>query len=361
MNRLTATTITLVAALTGSPAFAQPALEPARQARIDGLIAKLGDRDFAAREAAGRELLAIGRDARPAVLNALQESPVPEIAARCESLLPKIDFNFCWDRVSRSLGGTPEARRQFYEMYATESALWYAMAEGNPDLGKMYAARCAELAAGPARRTTLPGAPTEPMTNARYDLLEGRLQTLLVIGAECRRQIPEEALGAATRLLKQKWGGQYARDTPAALRTSYVVWAEQIGPLPIEYEGEKRLELARAVLRSNSPSTRDRQDALLTVARARDGRDDDLISGFLTDEAVCDTLFRKGVKTQVRVRDVALAATIYRAGKDPGAFGFKAVQPDPDLIFRPSSLGFAGADDRAEAFRAWTDAAGKER
>lgn len=359
MPRLTAATLPLVAALAGSPAFAQPAPQPERQARIAGLIATLGDRDFAAREAAGRELLAIGREARPAVLNALYESPVPEIAARCESLLPKIDFNFCWDRVSRSLGGTPAARRQFYEMYATERSLWHAMAEGDPALGRMYAARCAELAAGPARRATPPGAPAEPASSGRYDLLEGRVQTLLVIGAECRRQIPEDALGVATRLLKQKWGGQYAKDTPPALRTSYVVWAEQIGPLPIEYEGEKKLDLARAVLRSNSPTARDRQDALLTVARARDGRDDDLIRGFLADDAVCDTLFRKGVRTQVRVRDVALAATIYRAGRDPGAFGFKAVQPDPDLVFRPSSLGFAGDDARAEAFRAWADAAGK--
>jgi hypothetical protein len=246
-------------------------------------------------------------------------------------------------------------------MYATEGTLWYAMAEGNPDLGKMYAARCAELAAGPPPRKMPPGAPAEPTITARYDLLEGRLQTLLVIGAECRRQIPEEALGVATRLLKQKWGGQYAKDTPPALRTSYVVWAEQIGPLPIEYEGEKKLELARAALRSGTAAARERQDALLTVARAKDTRDDNLIRGFLTDDAVCDTLFRKGVKTQVRVRDVALAATIYRAGKDPGAFGFKTVQPDPDLIYRPSSLGFVGDDDRAEAFRAWTDAAGTSR
>jgi len=358
---MTTATLALLVVLSGSKVAAQPLIGPARQARIDGLVVRLGDPDFATREAAERDLLSLGMHAKSTVTRALQQSPDPEIRARCKRLLSRIDFNFCWERASRILGETPAARQQFVDMYGTERDLWYALAEGNPDLGKKYADRCKELAAGPPLRQAQFRAPSDAVDLSRYELREGRLATLLVIGAEFRTQIPKDTLQLVTPLFKQKWGGQYAKNTPPVLRKSYVTWAEEIAPLPIEYEGDKKLEAARTTLRSSIVSASDRQAALLTVAQAKDKRDDDLIRAFMTDEAVCDTLFSKGVKTQVQLRDIALAATIYRTGKDPSAFGFKNLKADPELLFRPSSLGFASADERAEAFRAWQEAVGMPR
>lgn len=360
LTAVTPVAFALVWAISGSKVVAQTPIEPARQARIDGLVAQLGDQEYAAREAAGRELLSIGVDARPAMLKALQ-NPDPEIRARCRRLVPLIEAHFCWDRARRILGDSPAARREFLEMYATERELWYALAEGDADLGKKYAARCSELAAGPLTRKFPLGAPTEVVDPSRYDLREGRLATLLVIGAECRSRIPGDSLLLATRLFIRQWGGQYAKNTPPFLRKSYVTWAEEVAPLPVEYEGDKKLERARGALRSSTVPARERQYALLTVARALDKRDDELIRGFLTDDAVCDTLFSKGFRTQVRLRDVALAATIYRAGKDPIPFGFTKLKSAPDLIYRPSSLGFADDDSRAKAFRAWNGAVGMSR
>lgn len=53
------------------------------------LVRKLGDDDFREREAAGQELEKLGLGARKAIEEG-RKSPDPEIAARCESLIPKI-------------------------------------------------------------------------------------------------------------------------------------------------------------------------------------------------------------------------------------------------------------------------------
>lgn len=343
----------------GSPLFAQRPPDLPLQPEIEKLIAQLGNRDYAKREAASRELRLIGIVAKPTILKAKERSADPEIVARCERLLPAINLDFCWAKASQIIGNTPAARSLFLEMYVTESDLWYTFAEGSSNLGKQYSTRCNELLTGPTRNRL--GVPAAPVDVSRYEFQEARLATLLLIGAECRKQIPNDSLLLVTQFFRQKWGGQYAKNTPPLLRKAYVTWAQEIASLPIEYDGNQKLELARKLLRSASATAGERQYALLTVARAKEKQDDELIRGFLSDETVCDTLFRKGIKTQVQLRDIALAAIIYRAGKDPMRFGFTNLQTDPELLFRPSSLGFSGIDSRIAAFKSWEEATSMSR
>ncbi|VTR99830.1 hypothetical protein [Tuwongella immobilis] len=349
----------ILSVLPDSRVIAQATFESGTQSRIDSLIEQLGHPNFQTREAASRAILDFGMAAKPAVVSAYQDSPDPEIRRRCGRLLPRLDFHFCWGRASQILGNSQETKRQFADLYWTETELWYAFVEASPDLPTKYARRRSELSAGyPKNRF---GAPITKIDVSRYELQEGRLATLLVIGAECRQQIPPDALRIATRLFQQRWGGQYAKDTPPLLRKSYVIWAEEILPLPIEYEGDKLLELARTTLQSSDLPAMKRQQALLQLARSRTKQDDELIRRYLTDATVCDTVFNKGVKSQVQLRDIALAASIYRAGKDPIAFGFANLKLDADLIFRPSSLGFPDDDARSKAFQAWNAVIGTTR
>ncbi len=362
-SRLTTQPILLVALVTllGLPLQAQGPLTPADESKIKSLIQRLGDPRFRERESVSQELQNIGIAAKKFLIQAIQESPDPEVCLRCELLLPRIDFDFCWAYAAKFLGNSVVIKNQYRQIYRSEKDLWYALASQSPDLSEIYLTRCQELSNGPPidPRTRLPV--ERNLDRSRYVLSEDRLASLLLIGAESRKTIPEKAFQLATKLFKRKWGGQYAKNTPPLLRNSYVIWAEELGSLPIEYVGDKKLAIARTKLRSSSVPATERQYALLTLARAKDIRDDDLIRGFLTDDAVCDTLFSKGVKTQVQMRDIALAATLYRADKDPSAFGFKNLKSDPEFIYRPSSLGFAGDDTRAEAFRTWTETAGMSR
>jgi RNA polymerase sigma factor (sigma-70 family) len=63
-----------------------PPAEPADPKRIRRLIADLDREEFAAREAAARELQALGAEAEPAVRRALKASPSPEARKRLEAL-----------------------------------------------------------------------------------------------------------------------------------------------------------------------------------------------------------------------------------------------------------------------------------
>src|SRR4051794_28667546 len=66
-------------------ALSAPAADPPAAA----LVAKLGDQNYQAREEAGKDLLALGRQAIPA-LEAGRECDIPEVASRCETLLAAI-------------------------------------------------------------------------------------------------------------------------------------------------------------------------------------------------------------------------------------------------------------------------------
>ncbi len=58
----------------------------AERKRIDALLARLDDEDYAAREAAGRELLTVGFVAEPALRRAVKESSSPEVRIRARRL-----------------------------------------------------------------------------------------------------------------------------------------------------------------------------------------------------------------------------------------------------------------------------------
>lgn len=321
--------------------------------RIGKLILQLGNESFEAREQASRELLTLGLDARDAITRALT-NPDLEIRRRCRELLPEIDFQFCLARAQQIIGDSEQARDLFRLMYGVENELWYALASGAPDLAERYSTRCRDLLEGPDIRNRPPGGALRLrfMNLVTSPRRSGYIPCFLLVR---RHEIKSPRRHSSRpRSSLQSNGGDGMPETPPLLRKSYVTWAEQIASLPIEYQGDQQLERARRILAAADVPARDRQYQLLIVARANDRRDDALIQGFLRDNSVCDTLFVKGVKTQIRLCDVALAAVIYRAGKDPRDFGFTKLRLDDNFLYSPSSLGFSEEAQRAEAFRNWT-------
>ena len=68
-----------------------PVPEAVPAARIAGLVQNLGSEDFQTREAAVRDLEAIGAEARPAIQEAAAKSASPEVVKRAEGLLARFD------------------------------------------------------------------------------------------------------------------------------------------------------------------------------------------------------------------------------------------------------------------------------
>lgn len=80
----------LVVAAVAFGGAAEAQTEDEKKKRITDLVARLGDPSFAAREEAGKELLAIGEPALPAVRRAAAVNDVPEAAQRAERLVRAI-------------------------------------------------------------------------------------------------------------------------------------------------------------------------------------------------------------------------------------------------------------------------------
>jgi hypothetical protein len=93
MRRPTLALVCLVAAPALAPA-ASPNPDdlvptPEVQVKCRGLVRLLGSEGFDEREEAQKQLAALGRTARPALLAGANTSPDPEVRARCAQLLPK--------------------------------------------------------------------------------------------------------------------------------------------------------------------------------------------------------------------------------------------------------------------------------
>jgi hypothetical protein len=129
------------------------------------------------------------------------------------------------------------------------------------------------------------------------------------------------------------------------------------------------LDRLLGALQNNRPQARDialnmlagerlpagqRQYALLALAKFKNPADDEVLQKWLTDSSPLDTLFSRGAVVKSQLRDVALAATIYRAGEDPGKFGFRYLKPDPNTLYSPSTLGFKNDEERTQAVKNWS-------
>lgn len=75
-----------------SPNPADLAIPPETHVKAQQLVKRLGSEVFSEREAAQKELAALGRFARPALLNGVNTSPNPEVRHRCSQLLPKANL-----------------------------------------------------------------------------------------------------------------------------------------------------------------------------------------------------------------------------------------------------------------------------
>ncbi|MCI0700811.1 MAG: hypothetical protein L0241_06995, partial [Planctomycetia bacterium] len=70
------------------------------------LVQQLGSEKYSEREEAQRELAAMGRLARPALLDGVSGDPDPEIRLRCQTLLPKANADDLKARLETFLADT---------------------------------------------------------------------------------------------------------------------------------------------------------------------------------------------------------------------------------------------------------------
>jgi hypothetical protein len=129
----------------------------------------------------------------------------------------------------------------------------------------------------------------------------------------------------------------------------------------LQEERPEARDIARDMLADQRIPAGQRQYALLALAKFKNPADDALLQQALNDSSPLDSLFTRGVVIKSQLRDVALAATIYRTGQDPREFGFSYLKPDPSTLYSPSTLGFKNEEERTQARKNWSDFATEQR
>lgn len=109
---------------------------PAQPIGVPTLVSRLGSPSFREREQAGKELLALGDSALPALMKAAKSATDPEIARRLQVLVATIDASRLTTARRVTLTAKEQTARQLVEALAKQSG--YAIQFGGGDEGKKY-------------------------------------------------------------------------------------------------------------------------------------------------------------------------------------------------------------------------------
>jgi hypothetical protein len=337
------------------------------------LVRELGDDAFDVRETATLRLANLGLAAKPELLAGIRGDDA-EIRWRCERLWARVrdadfqqraeaflgdaeglnDYEFPgWTLYRERFGASASARQLFLDLQKGEPALWEEFGFAPPDQRARFDRLCRQLQSAlrrPNERAKITAASaasvlfmatSDGMTISGKD--RGWADALWQVAAVVDLVRNDNAWGS----LKREWFRLGGDGRPAFDRLMADLRAGQDSAVPV----------AREILRDPETPRTEKQYALLALTKSVSAEDEALIASFLNDSSPIDTYFSGGEVLESQVRDVALAASIFRSGKDPKEFGFRNLRRDPKTAFIVSSIGFVNAEERAEAFEKWSEVA----
>lgn len=336
------------------------------------LVEQLGSPEFALREQASRELVAIGIDTRSALEQAAQ-SPDAEVRLRAKAVLATVvasDFEQrleafalgdgspdltlpAWDKFAAIHGDHRAARQLFVEMQRCEPELLEAL----------------DVGAAPA--TALLNERMREIIDGRRDSLNnlGTLATLMFVGAADGVEAGEDGclhvypyvVQATYRgnlrspmwpgLLKKIVGRWIARDTTPAMTNQNLTLAAQLELKP------ETMSIASRVLQSKDSLPGSKQLSIMMIARFGDHDELPLVEKYLQDATVLGQVQVDDPPRPVdlQLRDVALAAALHMSGQNLREYGFNNVQEYAPTVYQVATLGLEDEESRLAAFKKWTE------
>jgi RNA polymerase sigma factor (sigma-70 family) len=380
------------------------AAEGPAPAKPETLVKQLGSDEFAEREAAGDKLRSLGLSAVPAVRAGMKNAD-PEIARRCEELLPRIfadswapfvrrfqadkdgkeDFDHpIWRRFKSVAGDNPQSRKIFAEMIENADRVRALQAaECEPEAaGAVYADEMARQLAERLRRVM------EAIRNYGYLILKppaphrGEFATILFLGS-----YPAKAAVVPKPEVETSYVEDGIRSTSsvfeAPMRKLFAAWAATRRTpegiclamrAALWVESEDCLAVARRVAADAKLPSPTRASAFPVLAQLGNRTDLALLEPLRDDAAVYgqeigDNPGPSGGPVPnlapriVQVRDMAVTMMLALHGKEPSdlAFDYGLMSPGAYVKWQYYVVagGFRNDTDRAAAHRkasAWLDA-----
>ena len=354
---------TIICAMFVVVVHAEEPLGDSVQIQIQQLVQRLGDDSYRNRERAGEKLLKFGLQTKAALFAGMNSKDL-EIAMGCRRLWCEVRIEVGWQQVRQVIGNSLESRDLFDEMFLAAPALWYELAEKPRSFDAVFEERLAKLK-GYGKVDDLSakfGVIEEQRMVEQSGNWKGALANLLYFGFQVKRDSRRQGLqqvddllstgrslqafneSESLRKLRDEWTAATDSDVPAFTRLM----------LALQGQRWQAVEFAREVLRDEASPAEQRQYALLALAKSHKPEDEKLISDSLADSSSLDVLIMEGFMIHSEIRDVALAAIIYRNGRNPKDFGFVYLRPDDSTLYSPPSLGFKDATERDAAFKKWS-------
>jgi hypothetical protein len=379
------------------------------------LVQQLGSEQFQEREQAERDLEKMGRVARAALLEGVNNDPSPEVRSRCHTLLPRatslemkarLDVFLAdtegkhdhdlpgWNefrsltRDEWSIFGYPlwadssldkPARKIFAELLSTPINRQLVMATGGPEseLGALAGARRQELYNQKYGRIIVGGGVVSRPTIRREPTVEDIAALLFA-----ESQAPAKAAAARTVSISvllnssgflaaiknpDEKGKVYqavaaawldTRQDPIEMYNALTIASNQL-VLP-----EQSCRLAIRLLDAKGAQVFYRGQAAATLVKFGNKGHIASLEKAIADNSVLTTLqrnvFKDGknelVRTEIQIRDVALAAAIILAGEKPEDFGFQDQfknNGNPNLSFSYTRYLLDDDDARKATFAKW--------
>ena len=349
------------------------------------LISQLGSKKYREREKAAADLIQMGRSAKGALISG-KSHPDPEVQTRSHQLLPqallldlmfrierfvkdsdgKLDHDLPMLKVYREKIGTDEnSRKLFAEMLKVNGAL-LEMVEEEPAkiteriqqrFQEMYQEMFGNQFGGGFRGGYQPGS-----------LNPHELCCILFVSASPAYK-PTQPDWMLSNLYQQANFTNHLKDEKAgsAYRKVFFTYLDarmddntinQCVYMLTQHKIKEGADImAKAIKNGKASQVYTKANAMCCVGTLGNKTHLPVFETLLKD----DTLVQggRGQRGEIKIKDVALAMTIYLNGKSPKDFGFTMWNVYPNQLIQFHQLGFGTPEDRVAAFKKWEEEAKK--
>jgi hypothetical protein len=379
MQRLALLGCCLLLAAAGRMAAAETARElaPAEKEKIRALLRQLGDRKFKVREQATRELLRLGRSAKPILEEGVKDAD-SEVRRRCDLLLrlaSRTDTEIAledylsnkdskgllklpsWGRFSKSVGSDDAAKRLFVDMYCDEGTM-LAQLDRNP---QEFSAKFQEHLQNIQRNLYSPLGIANPIGH-------GKVVALLFMASDPRLGDNVQVFYALNNLFYQQGVQQGFKDNAGSRKLLVAYLESRTNPSTVsqafyiarQMQLKEALPLAMKTVKTKTTPAYTRGMAVLFVGQMGGKEHVKELEPLLEDTTSLGGTIRIGTATvNAQMRDVALAAMVQLSGQNVFDYPFAYLQTyrnlRGDFQLPPYYYGFQDDSTRAAALKKWKD------
>jgi outer membrane protein assembly factor BamB len=345
-------------------------------AEIASLVERLGASSFAQREAATQRLTQIGLPAKEALVAALRHSDaeVRLRARRCLNDILAADYArriaaFAddadgrrgtslpgWTRFQQIAGRSREARALFVAMHREEPGLMVAATLGSAAASEALATRCQQW----QQIQSLP----DPSLRREPSLAV--VAAMIFLGSDPRAAISDNTLRQVFNFLNRNAFQQALQRKDVLARRLLGAWVEipadatlvyQNVQLALRFECPEIIPAALRMAADRQAAGVMRMYAVLAVGRLGSLEHARALVPLLDDATLCTNRVvvrdNQRIAIPTQLRDIVLAVLLHLTGQDPKAYGYHALQPNPQTVFNLGTIYFDPEEQRDAALRQW--------